>query len=104
MRKNNEVMRELRSRQMQDLMERLRRKTVHGFFTRQSESRKYPRNTSQWLVDGRLRVEREATIVAAQDGVTHTRAYRARILKENIPMECSVWKKRRDTGKYTLKL
>ena len=48
----------------------------------------------RWLQDGLLDAETEGTIIAAQDGVTHTRAYRTRILKDpGLPRcrACGKW-------------
>ena len=42
------------------------------------------------MPDGRLRADTEALIVAAQDGVIHTRAYQVRVLKLDVPQTCRV--------------
>ena len=67
------------------LNSKLLRKTIHGVHAQQSrESETDSRATNQWLVEGRLQPTTEAIIVAAQDGVTYTRVYHARILKHPI--------------------
>ena len=55
-----------------------------------------------WLSDGRFQFKTEALVVAAQDGVILTRAYRARVLKELIPQACRVCKQALETIRHIL--
>ena len=41
-----------------------------------------------WLAQGRLLSQTSGIVVAAQDGVTMTRAYRERVLREDIQATC----------------
>ena len=80
------VMAKLKLRQEKALEDRLRGKVIHGVFRREMESPGVDRKgTSRWLTDGFLMPATEATVVAAQDGVLHTRAYRTRVLHKHKP-------------------
>lgn len=71
------------------ILERLQRKKVHGVFAKQARQTGTDKKvTFEWLKEGHLQAEAEAVIVAAQDGVTHTNAYRARILREQSNPLC----------------
>ena len=58
-------------------------KTVHNATTDK-------RATNKWLTDGKLQSETEALVVAIQDGVTKTKAYRNQILKKNVDPTCGL--------------
>ena len=58
--------------------------------------------STRWLVDGKLGAETEAIVVAAQDGVTHTRAYLTRVLKRGGPRECRVCEAAEETVGHML--
>ena len=80
---------ELKKRQEQETEERLHAKTIHGVYARQLAGGNVAAGAStRWLTDGFLQPQTEATIIAAQDGVTHTRAYRTRVLKKSGPAVC----------------
>ena len=46
------------------------------------------KSTNKWLVEGKLKSETEALVVAMQDGVIKTKSYRNRILKESVDPIC----------------
>ena len=48
------------------------------------------KSTNKWLTDGKLQSETEALVVAMQDGVTKTKAYQNRILKESVDPTCGL--------------
>ncbi len=73
----------VRASQKQGLREERAGKTIHGAFAIETSRPECDRAaTHAWLRNGRFRAETEGLLVAAQDGVTHTAAYRHRILKE----------------------
>ena len=74
----------LKAAQYGALRKKLSQKRIHGVFYKQCLQKGWDGPGShQWLVHGRFRGQTEAMIVAAQDGVIHTRAYRKRVLKES---------------------
>lgn len=92
------VLKELRERQMELLKTGLERKVIHGVHARQAQREEVDqRATFQWLKEGMLDAETEGTIVAAQDGVTHTREYERRVLKRETPRWCRVCEKGKET-------
>ena len=71
---------QLRQRQEQEARARLERKQIHGVFAREVAGGGVDgQSTHKWLTEGLLMPSTEATIVVAQDSVTHTRAYRGRV-------------------------
>ena len=75
----------LREAQKEQLEGTLSAKVIHSVFSNQCRQDGWDfAGSHAWLTDGRLRAQNEALIVAAQDGVIHTRAYRARVLKETV--------------------
>ncbi len=57
-------------------------KTIHGVFGKQVLKPDVDKKaTHAWLEDGKLQARTEALVVAAQDGVIHTRAYQHRVLR-----------------------
>ena len=69
---------------------RLEAKTIHSVFFKQCQEEGWDTSLShQWLKDGRLQARTESLIVAAQDGVIHTRAFRHSVLKiPNLSPKC----------------
>ena len=64
---------------------------MHGVYARQLVGGNVnDRASTRWLTYGFLQPQTEATIVAAEDGVTHTQAYRVRILKKPGPVVCQM--------------
>ena len=64
-------------------------KTVHGTFARETNKPECDRTaTHAWLRNGRFGAETKGLLVAAQDGVIHTAAYRHRILREGCSQIC----------------
>ena len=75
--------------QMKELTRDLCAKKIHPVFYNQCQKPGYDFHRSHyWLRDGRVQSQTEALIIAAQDGVIHTRAYRRRILKVNESSHC----------------
>ena len=80
---------QLRQKQEQEARARLERKQIHGVFAREVAGGGVDgQSTHRWLTEGLLVPSTEATIVAAQDGVTHTRAYRGRVQSKPGPVTC----------------
>ena len=78
----NQLKKDLARAQVEATVEELQGKLIHGVYAR--ELRKPTTDlkvSTEWIRAGRLRVETEATLIAAQDGVTGTRAYKARVQK-----------------------
>lgn len=94
-----QVLAQLKSAQLERIRLRLREKTIHGVYAVQITDQKA---THRWLTDGRLQAQTEAIIIAAQDGVTHTNAYRARVLKQTGDDTCRVCKKAQETVGHIL--
>ena len=66
--------REIRARQRRGLGEE---RAIHGVFQAEVEKRGCDRTaTYAWMKSGRFRAETEGVIIAAQDGIIHTAAYR----------------------------
>lgn len=83
------VGKKLREVQIRTLVMKLQRKKIHGVFAKQARMAETDKKaTFEWLKEGNLQAETEAVIVAAQDGVTHTNAYRSRILREHSNPLC----------------
>lgn len=79
----------LRDGQNQALAQTLRQKQMHGFHQVQVERRETDKKaTHAWLTHGRPKAETESIIMAAQDGVIHTRVYRGLILKQQCALSC----------------
>ena len=77
-----EATRNVVRRQEEELTSRWRGKLIHGAYGKQiCEPKLDRRATHAWLRDGRLQARTEVLLVAAQDGVVHTRAYQHRVLK-----------------------
>ena len=71
------------------MLERLKQKKIHGVFAKQSEGDRCDRKaTYKWLKSGYLRPQTVCTIIAAQDGVTRTAAYCARVLRQGGSEKC----------------
>ena len=86
-----QVSKMVKTAQMEALQEALCQKKIHGVFFKQClEPDRDTSGCHIWLSDGRLRADTEALIVAAQDGVIHTRAYQVRVLKLDVPQTCRV--------------
>ena len=70
---------ELKRKQEDQTRGRLHRKSIHGVYARQlAGGNVMKRSSTRWLTDGFYQPQTETTIIAAQDGVSHTRAYRVR--------------------------
>ena len=79
----------VRASQKQKLREERVGKTIHGAFPAETNGPDCDKAaTHAWLKNGRFRAETEGLLVAAQDGVIHTAAYRHRILKERCDQTC----------------
>ncbi len=79
----------LKKAQRKKKKQRIAGKKIHGVHYREVGKKDTDKKaTNKWLTEGRLQAETEAIIVAAQDGVTYTRAYRRRVLKEKISPQC----------------
>ena len=110
------VLKGLANKQLEEMQKKLRNKVVHGQFARYisgsltnkgdaaHQCRREleregtdPKASVQWLREGQLDPETEGIIVAAQDGVTHTRAYCSRILKKPGPTKCRACGKGQET-------
>ena len=87
----------IKDAQLEEAQESLRSKLIHGVYFKQCEKSEDTSGCHIWLSDGRFQSKTEALVVAAQDGVILTRAYRARVLKEPIPQACRVCKKAPET-------
>ena len=86
------VHQQLKEAQLQTLRDRLSHKVLHGVFINQTIAPDCDQKAGwlsdrslAWLSDGTLRPTTEGLIVAAQDGVVHTRACQSRILKMSLP-------------------
>ena len=87
------VMRLLKEAQFDELTVSLERKTIHGVFFKQCQEEGWDTLGSHaWLLDGRVQARTEAMIMAAQDGVILTRAFRSRVMGKAISPACRVWK------------
>ena len=81
----------VKTAQMEALHETLCQKKIHGVFFKQCLEPNHDTSGSHiWLSDGHLRAETEALIIAAQDGVIHTRSYQVTVLKMDVPQACQV--------------
>ena len=71
----------VKNEQRRRLREEREGKIIHGVFAREvNKPECYKTVTHAWLKYGSVKAETEGLIVAAQDGVIHTLAYRHRIL------------------------
>ena len=75
----------------------LMKKKIHGVFFEQCEKSDDTNGCHLWLRDGRFRAETERLVVAAQDGVILTRAYRSRVLKETVSPVCRLCEDKEET-------
>ncbi len=74
--------------QLERLREKMAANKLHGVFYRQTLLLSTDREaTNRWLNECRLRAETEGIIIAAQDGVIHTRVYRRKIQKK-VELTC----------------
>ena len=88
----------IRKAQEERLRAQLRSKKVHGVYAKETDKPGCDRAaTFVWLRDGRLQAVTEGLVVAAQDGVTYTQAYRRRYRKEKISETCRRCGKRPET-------
>ena len=79
----------VRASQRQTLREERSGRTIHGVFAAETNGPDCDKTaTHAWLKRGSFRAETEGLLVAAQDGVIHTAAYRQRILKEKCDQVC----------------
>ena len=79
----------LKRAQFDTLTASLEAKTIHGVFYKQCQEEGWDTLGSHaWLLDGRVQAQTEGLIVAAQDGVIHTRAYQHRVQKKPISPTC----------------
>ncbi len=66
-----------------------RSKVIHGPFRKTIEAKGIDKARSlQWLWKGKLSARTEALIIAAQDGVLQTRAYKRRVQKRMVDPNC----------------
>ena len=92
------VLHDLKAAQMEKLEETLCGKVIHGAFYSQCQEDEWDTDACKsWLVDGRLRSETEGLLVAAQDGVIPTQAYRQRVRNESISPLCRICSKSPET-------
>lgn len=69
----------------------LRRKKIHGVFFKETEREMCDQSaTKEWLRQGRLEAATESLVVAAQDGVVHSGAYRARVIIDGSSPTCRI--------------
>ena len=88
----------MRKAQIEKQKQRLAGKKIHGVHYREVRKKDTDKKaTNKWLTEGRLQAGTEAIIVAAQDCVTYTRAYRRRVLKERISPQCRACGGREET-------
>ena len=88
----------LKKAQYNTLRERLGRKTIHGKFFLQCQTDGWDEQGSHlWLQKGKLTSVSEGLILAAQDGVVHTKAYQARVMRKPIDQQCRVCGKEAET-------
>ena len=74
----------LKAAQYDALQEKLERKTIHGVFYKQCQKEGWDTPGSHlWLRSGKIQGKTEGLIIAAQDGVIHTRSYLVRVLKRD---------------------
>ncbi len=79
----------VKSAQHERMVERWRGKKLHGPFRKTIESKGIDRRGSfLWLTKGRFSARSEALIQAAQDGVIHTAAFKAHVLKRDCSPLC----------------
>ena len=79
----------LRRRQEDQQERRLLQKVIHGVHTRQVRRGDCDRKaTNKWLTEGSLQARTEGMVMAAQDGVVHTRAYQVRIMGRGRDQAC----------------
>ncbi len=77
--------------------------TIHGVFYKQSQKKGMdPQGLHAWLADGRLQARTEGFIIAALDGIVHTRAYRARVLEDSVSTVCRACRTSRETVGHLL--
>ena len=85
------IVEQLKAAQAIRLIETLTAKTIHGVYYQTCLA---PENDTAgchaWLMDGRVRAETEALVVAAQDGVLHTNRYQAEVLRNGTDPQCRV--------------
>ncbi len=88
----------LSAAQNDQLKTTLEKKKIHGVFYSQCQMQGWDTKTSHgWLTNGRLFGRTEGLIVAAQDGVIHTRAYLVRVQKRLISPICRKCHKANET-------
>ncbi len=88
----------VRNEQKRRLREERRGKTIHGVFAIETSRPECDRvATHAWLKNGSFRAETEGLIIAAQDGVIHTAAYRHRMLGETGNPMCGECRKAVET-------
>ena len=79
----------IKAAQMDELEKKLLAKKIHGVHATQTRGPRVDQlATNAWLRDGLLKGQTEATIMAAQDGVIKTNAYKARIQRVDISPQC----------------
>ena len=85
----NILKRELAEAQVK--VDELQAKVIHGVYARELRKTSMDaRLATEWLRSGRLHPETEATLVAEQDGVTSTAAYRSRVQNSGEDQTCRV--------------
>lgn len=84
------VMANLRDEQCQKLKKRLMGKLHRVCYCQIQRAEADKKATYKRLVERKLSVQTEGIIAEAQDGVTYTRAYVARVLKEPVATRCRV--------------
>ena len=92
------AMRLLKEAQYEGLTVSLERKTIHGEFFKQCQAEGWDTLGSHaWLLDGRVQARTEAMIMAAQDGVILTRAFRSRVMGKAVSPVCRVCRRAPET-------
>ena len=93
----------LKEAQFDELTVSLERKIIHGVFFKQCQEEGWDTLGSHaWLLDGRVQVRTEAMIMAVQDGVILTRAFRSRVMGRAIFPACCVCKGASETISHIL--
>ena len=93
----------LKEPQYDELTVSLERKTIHRVFFKQRQEEGWDASGPHvWLLDGRVQARTEALIMAAQDGVVLTRAFRNRVMGKAVSPACCVCKGAPETTGHIL--
>ncbi len=97
------IKRQVERAQQEKLVQRLEGKSMHGVHEKQTKMPGVNMIAShRWLVQGRLRAESEAMVIAAQCGVLETNAYRVEVQGKEGCVECRLCGYERETIGHVL--